>query len=163
MANCVNCGAYVDTYGEKCSDCKNNTYLVDTFTSYMRSQQEETRERNRSSYSDNDTSDSDYNTTDYDSSDYSSSSYADQRNGFVSFLFGLIIGVGVCSTTFLILAKLPITDALIRGFIIFGGLLTGFIVSLLAWRNKKNILFIITLGIAIPGLYLLVKEIMQLK
>jgi len=159
MANCSRCGAYISS-GDKCSDCENNTYLVDTFTSYANSlNRRQVENASRSSSYDDDDDDS------YSSSSYSSgdSYYIDQRNGFVSFLFGVVIGLGVCLTVFLVYQKLAIDNVYILTGVIFGSLLAGFIIALVAWRNKKNILFIVMLALAIPGYISLVQEIQESK
>jgi len=88
------------------------------------------------------------------SDDYSSysGSYDDKRNGFVSFLFGAVAGVGIMFTAGLIYnhfigrgqSTLPIIPILVV-------LVAGLIVTLIAWRNRKYVLFFIMLALAVPG------------
>jgi uncharacterized protein YraI len=73
-----------------------------------------------------------------------------KRNGFVSFLFGLVGAFGLAFTIGWIYNNItgaesfPIIPSLIT-------LVAGFIITFYAWRNRATILFLIILGISVPG------------
>jgi hypothetical protein len=92
------------------------------------------------------------------SSTSSKSGYVGQRNGFVSFLFGLVSGVGFLGTAFFVLAKFNLSFYL-NVALYLAALLAGFIITWAAWRNRKNILFIIMLALSVPGYIILIGEI----
>jgi len=152
MANCSRCGCYISS-GDMCSDCDNNTALTRVFTSAVNDVNRRTYE-NASRYSSSDDEGS------YSSSSYSGGAYyEDQRNGFVSFIFAVVIGFSICISAFLACIKLGIDSTLIRTLVILISLFAGIIITFKAWRNKKNILFIIMLALAIPGIIVAVNEI----
>ena len=88
-----------------------------------------------------------------------SSSSGSKRSGFVSFLFGAVIGFGFAFTAYWVCKYLSVTDGLKLSGAILGALIAGFIITFLAWRNRKNILFFIMLALSIPGLYGIAGEI----
>jgi uncharacterized protein YraI len=66
--------------------------------------------------------------------------------------------LGVCGTAYRFLwDKFPYL--LVNIGIIIAGLLAGFIITYTAWHNRKNILFIVMLGLSVPGYLLLIGEI----
>jgi len=80
-----------------------------------------------------------------------------QRNGFVSFLFGLVCGAGVLLTSLWILVLF--TGVITSGLLIFGLLAVGIVSAIIAgkaWRNKKNVIFIIMLVAGIIGWFSLI-------
>ena len=81
------------------------------------------------------------------------------RNGFVSFLFGLVISAGFAGTFYLIywLLKFDIAVLVLLGII--GSLIAGFVMGFIAWRNRRNILLLILLAISIPGIIYGISEI----
>jgi len=85
-------------------------------------------------------------------------SHRKKGNGFASFLFGLVSGVGFLGTAFYILAKLNLNYYLNVALYI-AAFLAGFIITCAAWRNRKNILFIIMLALSVPGYIVLTGEI----
>ena len=82
----------------------------------------------------------------------SSSDYIDQRNGFVSFIFGLVCGVGTFFTSMwiaqMILGK--ITSLLVLLGMVAVGIIS-IVITAKAWKNRKNIIFIIMLILGIYG------------
>ena len=79
----------------------------------------------------------------------------DQRNGFVSFLFGLVGAVGsVLGIKLFIIPRINLVDELILVISICLYLIVPLVtlgVTYSAWRNKRNILLIIMLALIIPG------------
>jgi len=79
----------------------------------------------------------------------------DQRNGFVSFLFGLVGAVGsVLGIKLFIIPRINLVDEWILVISICLYLIVPLValgVTYSAWRNKRNILFIILLALIIPG------------
>jgi len=108
---------------------------------------------------DDDTSASSY---DDDDDDTSASSYVEQRNGFVSFLFGLVGAVGVFGTAYYILAKLHL-NFFINLALYFIVPIAALIITYSAWRNRKYILFFIMLALSVPGYIGLTGEIRSPK
>jgi len=85
-------------------------------------------------------------------SSITSSPIIDKRNGFLSFLFGLVCGAGVLLTSLWILVL--ITGVVTSGMLIFGLLAVGIISGIYAggaWRNRKNVRLGIFLIIAVVG------------
>ena len=75
------------------------------------------------------------------------------RNGFVSFLFGLVCGAGILFTITWILVMLFV-ESWASFLTIIGVLVVGIasaIISGGAWSSKKNILFAFMLALAAPG------------
>jgi len=100
----------------------------------------------------------------YSSSSYSDYSYDEPRNGFVSFLFGLIIGVGIALSAYWVYKMMSDeTGGTVQVLVILGGLIAGIIITFLAWRNRKYILFFIMLTLSIPGWYNVAIEILGLQ
>jgi len=100
----------------------------------------------------------------YSSSSYSGYSYDEPRNGFVSFLFGLIIGVGIALSAYWVYTMVSDeTGGTVQVLVILGGLIAGIIITFLAWRNRKYILFFIMLALSIPGWYNVAIEILGLQ
>jgi len=87
--------------------------------------------------------------------DTTSSVGDDQRNGFVSFLFGLVGAVGsVLGIKLFIIPRINLVDELILVISICLYLIVPLVtlgVTYSAWRNKRNILLIIMLALIIPG------------
>ncbi|MCL2802311.1 MAG: hypothetical protein FWD28_11205 [Treponema sp.] len=73
------------------------------------------------------------------------------RHGFVSFIFSLVIGIGICLTAFWVYQNLSLDNVFILTAIILISLIVGMIITYKAWRYKKTILFIIMLALAVPG------------
>jgi len=78
-----------------------------------------------------------------------SSSNADQRNGFVSFLFGLVCGIGAYFASDWVLS-LFLEEY--KAGLIFGVIaIIIFFIASSAWKNKRNVVFIITLVFGVVG------------
>ena len=99
---------------------------------------------------------------DASSSSSKKSSYADQRNGFVSFIFGAIIGTGILATVYWAYLKFGLDNVYFLSLGSIGILLAGIITTYIAWRNRKYILFFVMLALAAPGIYFASSEIIKL-
>ena len=74
-----------------------------------------------------------------------------KRSGFMSFIFGIAAAVGIFNTAALVFQKLNIDNKTIFNSGLIAAAAAGFIVTLIAWRNRKYILFLIMLAVSVPG------------
>ena len=132
---CYHCGGR-GRVNKQCSACSGSGQVADSSS-------------NSSSYSSPSYSSPSY-TPSYSSPSYSPSGYTNQRNGFVSFIFGLVCGFGAALTIGWIYnnltgaSRFPIIPFLVL-------LAVGLSITFNAWRNRKAILFLIMLALSLPG------------
>ena len=82
------------------------------------------------------------------SSSSSASTYGDQRGVFLSIVFALVCGLGSFLTLKMIFNLLSGNGV---NIITIGALIFGFIITFIAWRNRKNVLFVLMLVIGVVG------------
>jgi len=86
----------------------------------------------------------------YSSSYSGSESYDDKRGAFLSIVFGLVCGIGAAFTIGWICIQITgIYPFPVMVFLVL--MVVCFIVTFIAWRNRKNKLFLILLALCIPG------------
>jgi hypothetical protein len=76
------------------------------------------------------------------------SGYTDKRGVFLSLIFGLVGGIGSAFTISWI-AKLIAGFQPISGMVFLAILAAGFVVTFIAWRNRKTVLFLAMLALSV--------------